>query len=577
MLLLFIPQSKIRNLISINLLTHHFPFDSLQFHSAQEIYASNVKIGALSRSGKIEAARQLFDEMPKRDVVSWNAIITGHWQNGCFGESKRLFELMPWRNVVSWNSMITGSIENGMIDDAHTYFKMMPVRNTASWNAIISGFVRYDRIGEASRLFEEMPRRNVISYTAMIDGFMQNGEIERARALFDSMLRKNAVSWTVIISGYVENQRFDEAKELFRQMKDRNVVAMTAMITGYCKEGKMEDARILFEEIQCKDQVSFNAMITGYAQNGIGEEALKLYILMIQKGLQTDHSTLISLLTASSSLASIKEGKQTHTLLLKYGFDSHISACNALITMYSKCGGILDSESAFGQIEGPDLVSWNTIIAAFAQHGLYKKALGFFKKMESSGVKPDGITFLSILSACGHAGMVKESVYWFGSMLENYKIIPRSEHYACLVDILARAGQVEKAYKMILEMPFEADLGIWSALLAGCRASLDFELGVLAAKKVVELDPKNSGAYVMLSNIYAACGMWREVVKVRGLMKEHGVKKQTAYSWMEFDNKVNYFVGGDVSHPAIEGIHLELKQINLHMKAIDDIFVQMVY
>ncbi|CAK9163283.1 unnamed protein product [Ilex paraguariensis] len=580
MLVLCLALSKIQTLIRTNLPTllslqhcsfrHSFP-QFLSFYPAQDVYSCNVRIGDLLRAGQIEAARKLFDEMPTRDVVTWNSMVTGYWQNGYLEKSKRWFELMPLRNVVSWNLMIAGCVENDRIDDAYMYFSAMPEKNIASWNAMISGFVKYDRIDEAGRLFEEIPVRNVISYTAMIDGFAQSGKIEQARMLFDCMPQRNNVSWTVMISGYVENERYKEARELFCQMPKKNVVTMTAMITGYCKEGKIEDARILFEEIVCKDCVSYNAMITGFAQNGIGEEALQLHIQMLRRGFQPDQSTLVSVLTACSNLASLRVGRQTHALVLKHGLDSHISVCNALITMYRRCGGILDSELAFQQIDHPDLVSWNTIIAAFAQHGLYAKVLAFFKQMELNGFNPDGITFLSLLSACGHAGMVNESMFWFDSMVRNYGIVPRSEHCACFVDILGRAGKVEKAYQMIQEMPFEADSGVWGALLAGCHAYLNVELGQLAAERAVELESKNSGAYVMLSNIYAAAGMWREVTRVRGLMKEQGVKKQPAYSWIETENKVHHFNGGDISHPDIGEIHSELKRINLQMKAMNDI------
>ncbi|KAH7861399.1 hypothetical protein Vadar_025616 [Vaccinium darrowii] len=415
--------------------------------------------------------------MPERDVVSWNAMVTGYWQNKDLKESKMLFDLMPERNVVSWNSMIAGCVENETVDEVFEYFLSMPGRNTASWNAMISGFVRY--------------------------------------------------GWT------------EEA----------------AMITGYCKKGKMENARILFEDIQPKDSVSFNAMTTGYAQNGDGEAALKLQAQMLRRDMKPDHSTLVSVLTTCSTLPSLKEGRRTHVIILKRGFASHLSICNALITMYSKCGCIIDSESAFSHLNNPDLVSWNTIIAAFAQHGLYEKAVSFFSEMRMSGCEPDGVTFLSLLSACGHFGTVNESLHWFDSMVKNYNLIPWLEHNSCLVDILGRAGQLEKAYDLIKEMPFELDSGIWGALLSGCCAYSNAELGQLAAEKYFELDPQNSGAYVVLSNIYAAAGRWKEVKRVRGLMKEQGVKKKPAYSWMETGNKVHFFVGGDVSHPNIEEIY----------------------
>ncbi|XP_024964275.1 pentatricopeptide repeat-containing protein At1g09410, mitochondrial-like [Cynara cardunculus var. scolymus] len=519
----------------------------------------------------MDLGRKLFDEMPTRDVVSWNAVITGYWKNGYIVESKRLFDLMPIRNVVSWNSMIAGCVENGRIDAAFVYFSEMPEKNIASWNVMISGFIRHRRIEEAVKLFEQMPRRNVISYTAMIDGYAQKGDIKKARDLFESMPGRNEVSWTVMISAYVESDQVDEAREVFGRMPYKNVVAMTAMITGYCKEGKMEDARMLFEEIQSRDDVSFNAMITGYAQNGRGEEALRLLVDMIRSRLRPDQYTLVSILAACSSLASLTQGKQTHALVFKNRFDTHVSVGNALITMYSKCGCLTDFEAAFEHISCPNIVSWNTIIAAFAQHGLYEKALCFFKKIELHGIEPDGITFLSLLSAFGHAGMVKESLYWFDSMKNNYNLAPRSEHYACLIDILGRSGHVENAYKMILKMPFEADLGVWGSLLAGCRFSLNIELAELAAQQIMKLDPKNSGAYVMLSNIYAASNLWRKVTEVRRLMKENQVKKQTAFSWMEINNIVHYFVGGDASHLAIPEIHMVIVQLYSQMKGTEDI------
>ncbi|KAE9450026.1 hypothetical protein C3L33_18084, partial [Rhododendron williamsianum] len=553
--------------------SRHFLTQPIRFRSTQHVYACNVRIASLSRAGKVEAARQVFDTMPERDVVSWNAMVTGYWQNRDLKESKMLFDLMPARNVVSWNSMIAGCVENKRVDEAFEYFCNMPERNTASWNAMISGFVRYGRIEEAGSLFDKMPRRNVISYCAMIDGYARNGKIRQARGLFDCMPSRNDVTWTVMISGYVMNGRFEEARELFDWMpdKDVNVIAMTVMITGYCKERQIENARSLFEAIQLKDCASFNAMITGYAQNGNGEEAMKLHTQMLRRGMKPDHSTLVSVLTACSTLPSLKEGRRTHVIILKRGFDSHLSICNALITMYSKCGGILDSESAFSHLNNPDLVSWNTIIAAFAQHGLYEKAVSFFSKMRMSGCEPDGVTFLGLFSACGHSGMVNESLHWFDSMVKNYKLIPRREHYSCLVDILGRAGQLEKAYDMIKEMPFEPDAGIWGALLSGCCAYSNAELGQLAAEKFFELDPHNSGAYIVLSNIYAAAGMWKEVKRVRGLMKERGVKKKPAYSWTEIGDKVHFFVGGDVSHPNIEEIRSQLKKMGLQMTRMEDV------
>ncbi|PIA52036.1 hypothetical protein AQUCO_01000132v1, partial [Aquilegia coerulea] len=540
------------------------------FCTGNSIYSRNVTIGQLTRAGNVDAARHVFDKMPVRDVVTWNSMLTGYWQSGFIDESKRLFMLMPEKNVVSWNSMIAGCVENERIDEACVYFCKMPERNTSSWNAIISGLVRNGRIKEATSLFEEMPQRNVISYTAMMDGYAQNGEIERARDLFDQIPHKNAVSWTVMIRGYVDNGNFAEAKALFEMMPNKNIVAITAMITGYCKEGEMENARCLFEDTRNKDLISWNAMIAGYEQNGNAEEALNMTYKMLEMGMKPDHATLISILCACSSLASLKQGRQFHVYVVKENFESHGSVCNALTTMYNKCGSIPDAEAVFRQLDIPGLVSWNTIIAGYAHHGYYDKAIGSFDKMRSNGLKPDGITFLNILSSCGHAGKVKESMNWFRSMANDYGITPRAEHYACIIDILSRAGQLVKAYKIIIQMPFEADARVWGALLSACRVYSNVKLGELAATRLIELEPHNCGTYIMMSNIYAAVGMWKEVVRVRGLMKDQGVKKQPGHSWIEFENRVHIFLGGDVSHPDIDKIHLELGWIGLQMTMVDD-------
>lgn len=540
------------------------------FSTQQDVYLANLNITALSRAGNIAAARQLFDKTSEKDIVTYNSMLTAYWQNGFLQHSKSLFNSMPIKNIVSWNSIITACIQNDNINDASSYFTAMPEKNTASYNAMMSGFVKMGRVEEAKKVFEEMPRPNVVSYTVMIDGYMKmegGSGVRQARALFDAMPSRNEVSWTVMISGLVENGLYEEAWEVFVRMPQKNVVAITAMITGFCKQGKIDEAWNLFQQISCRDRASWNIMITGFAQNGRGEEALNLFSQMVRTGMQPDDLTFVSLFTACASLALLDEGRQTNALAIKHGFNSDLSVSNALVTMYSKCGEIVISELAFDQISHPDIVSWNTIIAAFAQHGLYDRARYHFDHMVTDGVTPDGITFLNLLSACCRAGKVDETVNLFDLMVHKYGILPRSEHYSCVVDVISRAGQLQRACKVIQEMPFEADASIWGALLVGCNIHSNVKLGELAARSILNLDPYNSGAYVMMSNIYAAAGKWKDVNRMRVLMKEQGVKKQTAYSWMQIGNKLHCFVGGDPSHPNIDDIHDALMMITLHMKA----------
>ncbi|CAO2211286.1 unnamed protein product [Urochloa humidicola] len=538
--------------------------------AARRLLRDNQRISELGRAGDVSAARRVFDAMPQRDVVSWNAVLTVLWRGGRghLPAARRLFDAMPDRNVISWNSIIAGCLAHGDLAAASAYFARAPTRNVATWNAMLAGLVRLGRVEDADSLFGEMPSRNVVSYTTMVDGLARCGEVERARVVFDSMPERNLVSWAAMISGYVDNGMFAEARELFEAMPEKNVVACTAMITGYCKEGDVESARRLFDGIRVKDVISWNAMITGYVHNGYGEEAMRLHVVMHKEGVKPDHATIIAVLTASSALALLRQGKSAHAIAIKTLLESNTSFSNALMTMYSRCGSLGESELVFVNLKSQDIVSWNTIIAAHAQHGKYQKVIALFHEMEMHGLTPDNITFLSVLSACGHVGMVDVSLKLFDLMSSKYAISPRAEHYACIVDILCRAGQLEKACNYIKDMPLEAEKNVWGALLSACQTHGYVQLGEIAAKMLVKSDSESSGPYVMLSNIYAAAGMWGQVNQIRGQMKERGVKKQPGYSWTEIANEVHMFVGGDASHPEMRKIIFELRKINFHMKMV---------
>jgi pentatricopeptide repeat protein len=541
--------------------------------SPLKVHVQNTKIASLGRAGDLNAACKVFDEMLERDVVTWNAILTAHWQNRDLEGSKRVFESMPERDVLSWNSLITGCVENAETEQAFNYFASMPERNIASWNTMLCGFLRFGYLDKAEMLFVEMPEKNVISYTAMVDGYFRHKEIRKARELFNNMPKRNVVSWAVMVRGYVENDMLDDAKELFDLMPHKNFVACTAMITGYCKKGIVTCAREIFDLIGNKDTVSWNAMLAGYAQNGHFEEALKLQIQMVRAGARPDHATLIASLTACSSLALLQQGRINHALAIKTLLISYTALCNALITMYSKCGSMKDSELVFRGIKNRGLLSYNTMISAYAQHGNYVKVLSFFKGMKQSGLHPDEITFLGLLSACSHVGNVKDSLKWFDLMVSKYNLTPQPGHYVCIVDILNRAGELDKALTYIKDMPDKSENAVWGSLLGACKTYANVNLGELAANNLLKLDTQSSGVYVMLSNIYASASMWEAVNRVRDLMKERGVKKFPGYSWVEIGNKVHWFKVEDPSHPEMENIIAELQRITLHMKLSKEVVI----
>eukprot|EP01018_Ginkgo_biloba_P022935 Gb_12722 [translate_table: standard] len=526
----------------------------------------NSIIAGYAQNGKVENARQLFDKMLERNVVSWNAMIAGYVQNGRIEDARLLFDKMPERNVISWNIMIAGYVKNHRLDDAHRLFDRMTVRNVISWTPLITGYAQNGRLEDARQLFDKMPNRNVVSWNAMIMGYIQGGKIDDARELFDRMHETDVVSWNAMITAYSQIRRVEEARHLFDRMPQPDVVSWNAMIAGYAQNERIEDALQLFNKMPKRDVISWNVMIAGYEQNGHCEEALYLFSQMQWAGVKPDHTTFTSILSACGSLAALEQGKQVQGYITKIGIVADIPMGNSLITMYSKCGSLEDARLVFNEMPSRDVVSWNAIITGYAQHGCAEEGLQLFKHMQQAGMKPNHVTFVGVLSACSHAGLVEEGWCWFESMGQDYLITPSTEHYAAMVDLLGRSGHLDDAEDFIRRMPFEPDAVVWGALLGACRVHGNVDIGQRAADSLFELEPQNSGTYVLLSNIYAAASRWDDVLKVRKMMKDRGIRKQPGCSWIELKNRVHAFVVGDRSHPQTESIYAILERLAEQIK-----------
>lgn len=360
----------------------------------------------------------------------------------------------------------------------------------------------------------------------------------------------------------------EEARRLFDKMPQRDIISWNAIVTAYAQNDKVKEARELFDNMPQRDVVSWNAILAGYEQNGQGEDALKLFNQMLRSGTIPDQSTFTSILSACTRLATIEQGKQIHTHIIKTIFKSDVLLGNTLITMYAKCGSIDDAHQVFHKMPIKDKVSWTTTIVGYAQHGHSNEALELFRQMEEAGVKPDHVTFVGVLSACSHAGLVAEGWHFFDSMSRDYSITPTVEHYSCMADLLGRCGHLHEAEEMITKMPFEPDAVVLGALLSACRIHSNVELGRHVAEKLFELEPENGANYVLLSNIYAAASRWDDVAALRMKMKDRGVKKQPGCSWIEVKNKIHTFLVGDESHPQTEKIYATLESLAEPMKAL---------
>ncbi|KAL6952198.1 Pentatricopeptide repeat-containing protein, mitochondrial [Sarracenia purpurea var. burkii] len=531
----------------------------------------------------IEEGRYLFDEMPERDFISWNTMITGYARNGRMDEALSLFNSMPKRNAVSWNAVISGFLHNGDVKSAIEFFERMPQRDAASLSALVSGLIQngelnkaasillgngeraddredlihaYNtliagygqrgRVDDARRLFDQVPfypdrrrgdggrfERNVVSWNSMIMCYVKAGDIISARELFDQMVERDTFSWNTMISGYVDISDLKEALNLFHKMPDPDTLSWNSMISGFAHMGNLELAFDFFRRMPQKNLVSWNSIISGYEKNGDCEGAIKLFIQMQAEGEKPDRHTLSSLLSVCAESVALQLGMQIHQQVIKIVIPD-VPLNNSLITMYARCGAIMEARAVFDEMKlQKDVISWNAMIGGYASHGFAAEALELFGVMTRLKVQPTYITFISVLNACAHAGLVEEGRMHFRSMVNEFGIEPRVEHFASLVDIVGRHGQIEEAMATINSMPFEPDKAVWGALLGACRVHNNVELARVAAEALTRLEPDSSAPYVLLYNMYADVGRWDDATEVRMIMDINKIRKQPGYSWVD--------------------------------------------
>eukprot|EP01018_Ginkgo_biloba_P009787 Gb_07730 [translate_table: standard] len=427
-------------------------------------------------------------------------------------------------------------------------------------------YVKCGSLVDASQVLVEMPKRNVVSCTAMIAGYSQNGQIDEALKIFHEMPERNVVSWNAMISGYVQNGQVDEALKLFQMMPERNVVSWNTMIAGYAQNRDADKALEIFQTMPERDVVSWNAMVAGYVHGKHFHEALELFQRMHLTGVKPNAVTFASVLPACAGLSALKKGKEVHDNIIRSLIQRNVFVGNALVDMYAKCGSIENARNVFDKMPERNFISWNAMIGGYAMHGCGKEALQLFEQMQHSGMNPNHVTFVSVLSACCHAGLVDDGWQYFNSMSRDYHVTPAVEHYGCMVDLLGRAGHLDEAEDLINKMPMKPNDVVWGSLLGACRIQANVEMGERVAKRLFELDPTNSAHYALLANIYASTGRWEDKEKVRKLMKDKSIIKTPGYSWIEINRKVHTFLVGDRSHPQSQKIYAKLEGLSRQMK-----------
>ncbi|KAF2314465.1 hypothetical protein GH714_026746 [Hevea brasiliensis] len=408
--------------------------------------------------------------------------------------------------------MINGFLKAGRLEEATRVFEGMVERDVVSWSSMVDGYCKKGRIVEARGLLDSMPLRNVVAWTAMIDGF---GYMFEANRIFQMMNKKDVVSWNSLIAGYIQHDEIEEAYRLFEEMPGKDVVSWTTVISGFSAIGKVQKAIQLFKMMPEKDDVAWTAVISGFVNNRDYEEAFHWFIEMLKEAVKPNSLTLSSLLSASAGLATLNQGLQIHAHALKMDMQFDLFVQNSLVSMYSKCGNVAEAYQVFTSINAPNLISFNSMITGFSQNGRGEQALQLFSKMEKESWEPNEITFLGILSACTHVGLVEEGWKYFNLMKYVYNMEPSLDHYVCMVDLLGRAGLLDEAINLIHSMPFEPHAGVWGALLGASRVHFRLDLAKLAAQHLRKLEPNSAIPYVVLSELYNIAGKKKDGDRVR--------------------------------------------------------------
>lgn len=631
----------------------------LEMGFGSDLYICNALIDMYARFDDLPRAQLLFEDMPHRDIVSWNSLISGYSSHACFEEALEIYRrlrmefLVPDSYTISSvlpacggslhikaGLIIHGLVEkigihtdilvgNGLLsmyfkfcrlEDAQKVFDKMVVRDCVSWNIMICGYSQLELYEESIELFMQMVNGfqsdlltvtsvlracahlrdletakyvhdymkksefefDVTANNILIDMYAKCGNLLVSREVFGTMKNKDSVSWNSLINGYFISGYYYEGLKLFKIMKasmkpdfvtyvmilsistqlaylnwgklshcdilklgfDSHLVVSNALLDMYAKCGKVEQSLVIFENLKARDVVAWNTIISASIHYEDCNLGFRMMSRMRNEGLMPDVATMLGILPVCSQLAAKKQGKEIHGCILRLGFDSHLPVGNALIEMYSNCGNLKGSLRVFNLMKMKDVITWTSLISAFGMHGEGERALRAFAEMEGNGVLPDHLAFLAVIFACSHSGLVEDGLTCFYRMKKHYKIEPRIEHYACVVDLLSRSGLLVQAEQFINSMPFKPDASIWGALLSACRTRGDTSIASHVSEQVAQRNPYNTGYYILVSNMYAALGKWDQVRAIREIIKAKGLKKDPGSSWMAIEKKDLSSTGG---------------------------------
>ncbi|EOA23598.1 hypothetical protein CARUB_v10016795mg [Capsella rubella] len=560
--------------------------------SKKALFSSVSRLLHTERYTERQNLTTLFNRyVDKTDVFSWNSVIADLARSGDSAEALRAFSSMRKLSLYPNRSSFPCTIKacSSLLDifsgkQTHQQAFVFGYQSDIFVSsALIVMYSTCGQLQDARKVFDEIPKRNIVSWTSMIRGYDLNGNALDAVSLFKDLLVEendgdhedddamflDFMGMVSVISACsrVAAKGLTESIHSFliKRGFDRGVSVGNTLLDAYAKggEGGVAVARKIFDQIVDKDRVSYNSIMSVYAQNGMSNEAFEVFRRLVEDKVVTFNSiTLTTVLLAASHSGALRIGKCIHDQVIRMGLEDDVIIGTSIIDMYCKCGRVETARKAFDRMKNKNVRSWTAMIAGYGMHGHAAKALELFPAMIDSGVRPNYITFVSVLAACSHAGLHIEGWRWFNAMKGRFGVEPGLEHYGCMVDLLGRAGFLQKAYDLIQTMKMKPDSIIWSSLLAGCRIHKNVELAEISVTRLFELDSSNCGYYMLLSHIYADAGRWKDVERVRMIMKNRGLVKPPGFSLLELNGEVHVFLIGDEEHPDREKIYEFLAELN---------------
>ncbi|KAI4374141.1 hypothetical protein MLD38_012170 [Melastoma candidum] len=514
-------------------------------HADQDCFLMNQFISVCSHAGRVRLSVAAFERMRCPNVFVYNAMIRSLVCCGFPRDALRCFGNM---------------LAAGVRPTSYTFSSLMKAcgaSNDPRSGAGVHGHVR--RSGLDSNLFVQ---------TALVDFYGRFHEVGDAKKVFDEMIERDVFAWSTLISSYTRVGDMISARCLFDQMPERNTATWNSLIDGYSRMGEVEMAESLFDSMTERDVISWTTMITCYSQNRRYGGALALFEEMTSLGIMPDEVTLATVLSACAHHGALYAGRKIHRFLLQNQVWIDVYVGSALVDMYAKCGDLSASLLVFYKLLEKNLFCWNSIIEGLAMHSQAKQALVMFGKMEKEKVQPNGVTFISVLSACSHAGLVKEGRIIFQRMMKDYSLDPEVEHYGCMVDLLSKAGLLEEALEMVNSMTTPPNSVIWGTVLTGCKIHKNLDIARIAIDALNVLEPDGGGHQALLVSMYAESNRWVEVAEIRAAMKDARAVESPGHSCIEVDGQIHQFAASDSYHPNSNHIYLLLDNLELQMRRV---------